>query len=544
MTDRVDSEDASADVHRAVVTLHEAAGTYEGIGRLPGFARPPFGEALSALADAPPEEATTGAKLDTLVALAKADFPKYDEVELSYVELARAIGSPYGLDAQQVLDDVKAVGIGGDRIVDTVTGQALPHNATAFVGEDVCHIAEVIVEGIKSVWVFSEFETNAPFGHVAEWVRPQNWPKRGSAMFKGMDVVGGQVTDIPEGSFTDHWHGVFLEDVQLFERLKTLLHCDYVERRDESAGMTYALTFSVDKQLTVDRGFLLAENIGTANAPLVRVKALKVVAFADEAWNEVAKLVCPFWTDFVRQAAEGGSTTMPKTPQGGGVPFDIDPGPVLEMAGELCRVWIDFFGDSAKEYAGIAGTVMKKMTGGGYKVRDAVGDGTSYWSQLAKDWAKAWGYGTEMVEAIAKEGLVAPRPPGAETSDGERFVPIRSKMQEAETAQTAGATQPVAGAAAGSQTTTSESVIVPVAAIVPSSQVSCGELTGIEAGGPRIPAAAVTTDVVDLGGGSYGVRVSAATSGVPAGLYTGELTLGGGQVVPVALYVSHARPTR
>ncbi len=544
MTDRFESEDAPADTHRALLTLHEAAGTYDGVGDLPGFARPSLADSLRLLAEAPAEEATTGAKLDVLVALARADFPRYEDeyTRAGYEALAAAVGSAapdQPLEPDQVLSDAKAIARRDAHVKETQVGQALPHHATAFVGEDVCQIVEVAVGGIDSVWVFSEFETDAPFDRVADWVKPQNWPVRGSAMFKGMSVVGG-LTDIAAGTFRDHWHGVFLEDVQLFERLKTLLHCDYVEEPGQTAGMTYELNFSVGDKLRVDRGFLLAQNIGAPNGPLVRVKALKIVSFTDPLWNEVAKLVCPFWTDFVRQAAEGGGMTRPRDPDPG--QFDNGP-PGDSRAGELCRVWIDFFGDAAKDYAAIAGDVVSRMVDGGYKPRDAVGDGATYWSQLAKDWAKAWAYGMEMMEAMADKGLVAPRPPGGEDEGGQRFVPIDELRKDAGGVAAAGVAAPAAASRRPSATGLSESVIVPVPGLAEGSTVACGPLVGIESDAPVIPADAITTEVTPLDMGGYGVRVKANTGNVAAGLYTGEVSLPDGTTVPVALYVSHATAT-
>ena len=57
-------------------------------------------------------------------------------------------------------------------------------------------------------------------------------------------------------------------------------------------------------EIDVDRGFLLVNDAG----PVRRVKALKMVGFTDDVWDDVAAMVCPFWTSWVRSAVEGGST--------------------------------------------------------------------------------------------------------------------------------------------------------------------------------------------------------------------------------------------
>lgn len=552
--DRSDPDDSSAGsavepTHTALLTLHELAGTYDGVGEIPSLGRPGVAEALSTLAVAPVHEASVGLKLDTLVALARAGFPDYERTEQAYLQLGEAIGVAHGVDADQVLSDAKAVALGDAAIAETATGTALPHHATAFVGQDVCDIREVTVDGIPAVWIFSEFETDAPFVGVADWVRPESWPKRGPAMFKGMHVVGDQPTEIAGHGYTDHWHGVYLEDVQLVERLKTLLHCDYYENAAEAAGVTYRLDFSVGHKLTVDRGFLLVEDLG----PVRRVKALKIVAFTDTKWNEVAKLVCPFWTDFVRQAAEGGTSSSPRGPgaepaptgegEGGGGGSRIDDRGLTD----LWAAWIDFVGEAAKAYAALAGDATGKMLAGSYGRQDLVDDGTAYWRQLAKDWAQAWGYGAEMMTAMAKEGLVTPRPPGAEDETGSRFPPFVPPAGAGPSAAVSPAGAPTA-AAVGAPSVgpravggTVESVTVPIPGLAPGSSVSCTDLTGIEAGAPVIPSAAITVSVVEIAPPQRAARLSVDVSGAAPGLYTGEILVDAGGRIPVAFYVSRAR---
>ena len=66
--------------------------------------------------------------------------------------------------------------------------------------------------------------------------------------------------------------------------------------------MTYDLKDSVDDEIDVDRGFLLVTDAGRVR----RVQVLKIVSFTTDWWDLVARLVCPFWTDWVRFAVRGG----------------------------------------------------------------------------------------------------------------------------------------------------------------------------------------------------------------------------------------------
>jgi hypothetical protein len=227
-----------------------------------------------AVADAPETEVSMGARLDVLHALAAADFPRFESNADDYTRLAQSIAGPNNVDAQTLLDDIKASAGGDTAFAATSTGQALPHSAAAFVGQDLCHTARVTVDGKPATWIFSEFETDASFEDLAEWVNPASWAKRGPMLFKKMELVGGAPTSMSGIDARQHWHAEFLEEVQLVDRLKTILHCDYFSQTDQAVGTTYDLTFSVDHQITVDRGFLLATDVGNGKR---RVKVLKIV---------------------------------------------------------------------------------------------------------------------------------------------------------------------------------------------------------------------------------------------------------------------------
>jgi len=515
--------------HQALLGLHDLAGTFgDAHPDLDhGFGPDSTGRALAQLAEAPEDQVSFGARLDVLHALAGADFPGYDRHEAEYVRLAQSIGAPHGLDAQTVLDDVKASEGGDAAFAETTTARALPHEATAFVGEDVCHTARVKVGGKPATWIFSEFETDAAFENLASWVDPNNWPVRSPMLFKRMDLIQGTATDLAGLEGEQHWHGEFLEEVQLVDRLRTGLHCDYYSRRGNSVGMTYNLTFSVNNQIIVDRGFLLATDIGGG---LHRVKALKIVGFEESGWDTVALFVCPLWTDFVRQATTGGTSSTPRDPseQPTPAPSGSGPSPGMPLPGdELLDEWVDFFGEAAKTYAHLVGDVARKAVAGGYRAPEMVKDGARYWSQLAKDWSRAWAYGIELIQDIAEEGTdLAPKPPD----------PDRSWRSQPRTEGSGYAT----AAAVATRTGEPEGTTIPIPALTTGATVTSSDLVSIEAGAAIISAAAVTVTRTTLADGTAAVRVAPEGGDYPAGLYVGMLAVDGQPLVPVQIYLSHA----
>ena len=118
------------------------------------------------------------------------------------------------------------------------------------------------------------------------------------------------------GGRSEHWQGVFHEEVRLFERVNTLLRCSHW-RMPGAAAMTYDLDLSLDGQIDVDRGFLLVTDTG----PVRRVQVLKIVRFTTTSGTPSRRLVCPFWTDWIRGAVEGATTSVPVTPTQ--VPEDV-----------------------------------------------------------------------------------------------------------------------------------------------------------------------------------------------------------------------------
>jgi hypothetical protein len=147
-------------------------------------------------------------------------------------------------------------------------------------------------------------------------------------------------------------------------------------------------------------------------------------------------------------------------------------------------------------------------------------DGTRCWSQLAKDWARAWSNGLEMLDEVGREGLDAGfMPPGAARE------PARG----------------VAKAMMTSAPTETEGTIVPVAGIGPADRPVSSDLVSIEAGAATIMSTNIVVTVETLEDGTYGVRVRTTDMSVPPGLYVGQLKRPDGQILaPVQLYLSRA----
>jgi hypothetical protein len=505
--------------HHALLSLHALSGTFGDLDPkvFPGFTSASPGTALQTLAEAPEQEIPVSARMAVLFNLARAGLPHYESYEAEYRRLAESVAQTRGLDVDQLLIDVKE-SARGTPFPRTSSGQALPHHETAFIGENVCAVRKVKVGGLNATWVFSEFETDAPFDRVTDWVDPRNWPERGPLLFKRMDIVGaagpidinrpGDVRPLGD----EHWHGVFHEEVQLVKRLNTLLHCDYWRDGSRAAGMTYELNLSLDDEIDVDRGFLLVNNAG----PVRRVKALKMVGFTDEVWDDVATMVCPFWTDWVRSAVEGGSTSTPKPPThtlpGGAGP--------RRPLGDSFDAWGKFFGDSARAYIDLFDDVTSRISSSRYSPADLLADGTRCWSQLAKDWAKAWTNGLEMLDEVGQEGLDA------------GFMPPGTAREPARGAATAMAT--------GARTET-EGTIIPAAGIGADDRLVSSDLVSIEAGGATIASANIVATVHPLEDGTYGALVRSTDTSVPSGLYVGNLKRTDGQILaPAQLYVSRA----
>ena len=524
MTDRPPDSNVDQDAEArkdALLSLHVFSGAFEDLDPkiIPRFGPSSPGTALHVVAEAPEQEVPISARLAVLYDLARAGLPEYESYEAEYRLLAESVAGARGLDVDQLLTDVKE-SAGGAPFQESRSGQALAHHETAFIDENVCTVGKVKVGGLNATWIFSEFETDAPFERVADWVDPRSWPERGPLLFKRMDIVGaGRPVNInPPGGIRPlgdpHWHGVFHEEVQLVKRVNTLLHCDYWRDGGRAAGMTYELNLSLDDEIDVDRGFLLVNNAGGVR----RVQALKIVGFTADVWDSVALMVRPFWTDWVRSAVEGGSHSVPKppthTPPGTG---SRRPSPL----GDSLDAWGKFFGDSSRTYVDLFEDVTSRISSSRYSTADLLADGTRYWSQLSKDWAQAWSNGLEMLDEVGREGLDAGfMPPGS-------------------------AREPARGAATALTTTfaltETEGTIVAVDGIGPADRPVSSDLVSIEAGGATIASTTIVVTVQTLVDNTYGVRVRTTDTSLPPGLYVGHLKHPDGQILaPLQLYLSRA----
>lgn len=544
MTDRKPSSADDVDgvsPHDALISLHHHAKSFGDLdpGLMPGFAKLGVGEALRALAGAREDEVPVSARLGVLGSLAKQDFPGYETEAEAYDALATSIsGLRDRVDPGLLLDDLKRSAQHPETpFWQTTSGQALPHHESVFVSEDVCTVKTVDAGGgLTATWVFSEFETDAPFDRIAEWVDPRNWPQRGPMLFKGMDIVGSpQPVDLgPPGK--PHWHGIFRERVQLLKPVETLLHCDFWQDGTEAVGMTYDLALSVDREIDVDRGFLLVNNLGAVR----RVRALKIVGFTNDIWDTFAQMVCPYWTDFVRAAAQGGGKTTPTPSPGSG--SDAMPGPGSPWRNTF-DAWFDFLGDSAGVYLDLFEDVTTRVGRDGFSASACLEDERRFWDQLAQDWAKAWAHGMDTLGEVSREGLDAGfTPPGtprergrgvASSMTGAMGKPASKPSASATTATTAATTPAASGGLEGT--------VVPVAGLTPSTRPVAAPLRSIEAGGATIPASSLLVTVEPLGDGLYGVRVSTSDPSIPSGLYVGDvLRPNGSSLVSVQLYVARA----
>jgi hypothetical protein len=505
-------------------------------GAVPGFGHPSAPAALRTVAEADERDVSVAARLQVLRDLAGTDATVDDKAWDEYRRLAGSVAQLRGIDADQLLSDLKESAHEGVPFERTPTGQALPHRDVAFIGQDVCTTREVMSDGLRAAWIFSEFETDATFDQVAGWVDPRSWPERGPMMFKRMDLVGSPTPIEIATLSTQHWHGVFHEEVQLVTRVNTLLHCDYW-RGERACGMTYSLDLSLDSQLDVDRGFLSVEDLGKTR----RVRALKIVGFTTKEWNDVAQMVCPFWTDWVRGAVEGGTTSGP-------VPTDTSSEPRQNPSADTLDAWIDFFSESAHTYLDLFTDIGNRVTAGGSTPADWLSHGSRYWSQLAKDWARAWTYGLEALEEVAREGLDAGlTPPGTDPSTGRGLASAMTAAATRAAATPAAATRAAAtpagaapAAAAPGQPFGGEGTVVPLPGLAANTAVTCSPLVSLESGGATISDVSVTVEALE--GGVFGARVQTTDSTAPAGLYAGTLeTPGGKKLAPVQLYVARVR---
>ena len=514
--------------YRALVFLHAQSPDFADIdlGVLPEFRDLTVGGCLRRVAGASVEEIPVSERLAVLYDVAKAGSPQRESLQDEYRAVAntalafrREPPERYApvLAPEDLLDDLVQAARDKVPFDTTRSARAFAHRDKVFIGQNVCTIRQVKVGGVPATWLYSEFETNASFEHVADWVDPREWSKWGPAFFRKMELQFAPPAPVdisPPPPGDPHWHGLFHEQVRLVRLVNTALRCSYW-RGEKAAGMTYDLDASLDREIDVDRGFLLVTDLWTAR----RVQVLKIVSFTNDWWDRVARLVCPFWTDWIRAAVEGGSTSAPTSPTY--FPFPDPSSCVATM-----DAWAAFLADSARPYMELGSSATSRIRSKAYSTNDFLADGAVVWSQLAKDWAGAWKAWTDTVDEVAREGLDAGfTPPGVPREVGRRSA-----------ASAAGATAKAATAAPAEAGGT----VVSVPGLTETDRPVCSELVSIDVGSAKIAARDVSVTVLSLPDGKLAARVQASAS-APVGLYVGQLAGPDGRALaPVHLYVSRA----
>jgi hypothetical protein len=166
----ISSDDEAVTPHEALVGLDAISGAFDDLDpkRLPGFR--PLGPsvALCALADAPEDEVPNSARLAVLHALARADDPDAASRD-DRVRLAESVRDGKHVDPKELLKDLE------DSFVmfrDSPSAEAMLPEEVAFIGESGCTRQKVGVGSLTGTWIYSGFETDAPFDAVSKWVDP------------------------------------------------------------------------------------------------------------------------------------------------------------------------------------------------------------------------------------------------------------------------------------------------------------------------------------------------------------------------------------
>ena len=346
MGEPVPPDDGIEPHYRALIALHSLSPDFRAEReKLPEEYRGrDIGADRRSVAEASPEQIPVSERLAVLYDLAKADYPGWADHEDAYLALAdtavqfrvrRTEGE--GFAPADLLAEIKAAADAREPLsARPRAAEDFVHHEVAFIGRDVCTIQRVRVGGIRAVWIYSEFETDASFDSIATWLDPHHWPDLSSSFFRRMDPIGPLDVLAPTTPLSGdpHWQGVFHEEVQLVERLNTVLRCDYWRDGAASAATTYDLELSPDHQIDVDSGYLLVTHAGGRR----RVQVLKIVSFTQNWWDFIALFVCPFWTEWIRGAVRDGSNTTVVDPP------TLTPDSGSSPVAEAVEQWIEYFG--------------------------------------------------------------------------------------------------------------------------------------------------------------------------------------------------------
>ena len=287
----------------------------------------------------------------------------------------------------------------------------------------------VTVDGKQAAWLFSEFETDKSLTDLVDWLTPEDWPKWGGAMFKKMERVSPK----KHGTSPDEWQAKYLEVVDLLDgpgpELWTVLRCDFA-KKPNWAAMTYDLDESVDDQLQVDRGFLLAVE---APGDKRQVKALKVVGFTNPVGTLAAEALGARWTTWIEEAIKlageepKDQARKPSVGHHGPGGSRVTPDNAPDYYQDRANQWTDCVTDMAQFYSGYATDVGSRLYSGEYKPGDAAQDSGRLFLRLARDWSRLWRAGSEMAEAFA-DADISPGTGGASTTDyTDVLVPARER---------------------------------------------------------------------------------------------------------------------
>ena len=260
------------------------------------------------------------------------------------------------------------------------SARAFAHQETAFIGENVCTVRRVRVAGIPATWIFSEFDTDAPLDGVAV-ARPAQLGDAGPAVLQRMELLGAPPAPVgisppPDGD--EHWQGVFHEEVRLVKVVTTLLRCHHWQGSG-GGRMTYDLDLSLDGE-TRRRPRIPARDRPRVDPPGAGPQDRRVhrghLGPAGAAGVPVLDRLDPrLGARWHQQRAE----VTPYTPRGG--------------RGRLraaVDAWVQFLGNSAGPYVDLLDDVSSRARARTYSTPDLLADGRRLWSQLAKDWARAW----------------------------------------------------------------------------------------------------------------------------------------------------------
>lgn len=463
-------------------------------------------------------------KVSVLFALAQRGYPGLETNPDQYQLLAQAINPE--LDPQVVLDDFRAAVDDPSSLQRSATANTLALHDLAFLGDDcTCNTASVTVNGKRSSWIYSEFDTDASLDAVIEWMQPVNWPTHSPLLFKGMEQTVPP-TSIPGGP--DNWHATYIEAVSLpFNTLvETSLHFDFITEAGAFAAMSYVLDNvpgSIgDGVINVDRGFLSVNELGSHR----HVKALKIVGFTDDRTStDLALTVCPFWTEFVKGAVE-------QEGDGGLVPtYASCTGDADEAIADFQAFATDAFADYVHQ-----GTRWARAAAApGYCIDDLTQDSAAAWLQLAQTWTNAWAHGFEVLSSVAGESTVFHPPERSDFPTG--FRPGRPVGSDV----SFGSVRPA-------QSNRIETITIPIAGL--SAGATCNVTDFVRAGtvAATIPASDIDVEVVSFGAApdgvtTNGVRLTVDTQSLREGIYCGHIshsTQGALITVPMHFYVSHA----